>query len=75
MELISETETYALTLEGVKKETTAENLREIISMILSKSFGEKRQGNLIKAQIKSLSKLKTGKDIPYFSILMKYSVT
>ena len=49
MELISATETYALTLEGVKKETTAENLREIISMILSKSFGEKRQGNLIKA--------------------------
>lgn len=75
MELISETETYALTLEGVKKETTAENLRQIISMILSKSFGKKWQDNLIKVQIKSLSKLKTGKGIPYFSILMKYSVT
>ena len=75
MELISETETYALTLEGVKKETTAENLRQIISMILSKSFGKKWQDNLIKVQMKSLSKLKTGKDVPYFSILMKYSVT
>lgn len=75
MELISETEAYALTLEGVKKETAAENLRQIISMLLSKPSGKKWQDNLIKVQMKSLSKLKTGKDIPYFSILMKYSVT
>ena len=58
MEIITAIESQVLKLESDKKDTSAENLRQTVNKILSKTIGKKQQGNLSKAQRTSLKQLK-----------------
>ena len=63
MEMITVIESQALKLESDKKDTSAENLRQTVNKILSKTIGKKQQSNLSKAQRTSLKQLKNDQKI------------
>ena len=50
MEIITAIESQVLKLESGKKDTSAENLRQTVSKILSKTIGMKQQDSLSKVQ-------------------------
>ena len=49
-----------------KKDTSAENLRQTVSKILSKTIGKKQQDNLSKAQRTALKQLKNNELIKVY---------
>ena len=57
MEMITVIESQALKLESDKKDTSAENLRQTVNKILSKTIGKKQQDNLSKTQRTALKQL------------------
>ena len=66
MTIITTIESQALNLEFSKKDTSAENLRQTVSKILSKTIGKKQQDNLGKTQRKTLKQLKNDKQIKVY---------
>ena len=58
MEIITAIQSQALKLESDKKDTSAENLRQTVNKILSKTIGKKQQDNLSKTQRTALKQLK-----------------
>ena len=67
MEIITTTESQALKLESSKKDRSAENLRQTVSKILSKTIGKKQQDNLSKAQKTALKQLKNDEQMKAYS--------
>ena len=53
-------------LEPRKKDTSAENLRQTVSKVLSKTIGKKQQDNLSKVQRAALRQLKTDKHMKVY---------
>ena len=66
MEIITAIESQALKLESSKKDTSAENLRQIVSKILSMTIGKKQQDNLSKAQRTALKQLKNDEQMKVY---------
>ena len=66
MEIIIAIESQALKLESGKKDTSAENLRQTVSIILSKTIGMKQQDNLSKVQRAALKQLKNDKQMKVY---------
>ena len=66
MEIITSIESQALKLESSKKDRSAENLRQIVSKILSKTIGKKQQDNLSKVQRAALKQLKNDKQMKVY---------
>ena len=66
MEIITAIESQALKLESSKKDTSAENLRQIVSKILSMTIGKKQQDNLSKAQRIALKQLKNDEQMKVY---------
>ena len=64
MEIITAIESQALKLESSKKDTSAENLPQFVSKILSTTTGKKQQDNLSKAALKQLKNDKQIKVYP-----------
>ena len=67
MEIITATESQALKLESDKKDTSAENLRQTVNKILSKTIGKKQQDNLSKTQRTALKQLKNHQQMKVYS--------
>ena len=59
-------ESQVLKLESGKKDTSAENLGQTVSKILSKTIGKKQQNNLSKAQRTALKQLKNGEQMKVY---------
>ena len=66
MEIITAIELQALKLESGKKDTSAENLQQTVSKILSKTIGKKQQDNLSKVQKAALKELKNDKQMKVY---------
>ena len=66
MEIITSIESQALKLESSKKDRSAENLRQTVSKILSKTIGMKQQDNLSKVQRAALKQLKNDKKMKVY---------
>ena len=66
MEIITSIESQALKLESSKKDRSAENLRQTVSKILSKTIGKKQQDNLSKVQRTALKQLKNDKQMKVY---------
>ena len=66
MEIITAIESQALNLESGKKDTSAENLRQTVSKILSKTIDKKQQDNLSKTQRTALKQLKNNEQIKVY---------
>ena len=66
MEIITAIESQALKLASGKKDTSAENLRQTVSKILSKTIGKKQQDNLSKVQRAALKQLKNDKQMKVY---------
>ena len=63
MEISTTIESQALNLESSKKDTSAENLRQTVSKILSKTTDKKQQDNLSKTQRTTLMQLNNNEQI------------
>ena len=66
VEIIIVIESQALKLESNKKDTSAENLQQTVSKILSKTIGKKQQDNLSKVQKAALKELKNDKQMKVY---------
>ena len=66
MEIITSIESQALKLESSKKDRSAENLRQTVSKILSKTIGMKQRDNLSKVQRAALKQLKNDKQMKVY---------
>ena len=66
IEIITAIESQALKLESSRKDTSAENLRQTVSKILSITNGKKQYDNLSKTQGTALKQLKNDKQIKVY---------
>ena len=66
MEVIRAIESQALKLESSKKDTSAENLWQTVSKILSMTISKKQQDNLSKAQRTDLKQLKNDEQMKVY---------
>ena len=66
VEIITAIESQALKLESGKMDTSAENLWQTVSKILSKTIGKKQQDNLSKVQRTALKQLKNDKQMKVY---------
>ena len=74
LEIITAKESQALKLESGKKDTSAENLRQTASKILSKTIGKKQQCNMSKTQRAALKQLKNDEQMKVYPFEKKYRV-
>ena len=66
IEIITAIESQALKLESSRKDTSAENLRQTVSKILSITNGKKQYDNLSKTQGTALKQFKNDKQIKVY---------
>ena len=66
MEIITSIESQALNLESGKKDKSAENLRQTVNKILSKTISKKQQDNLSKTQRTALKQLINDEEIKVY---------
>ena len=66
MEIITAIESQALNLESGKQDTSAENLRQTATKILSNTISKKQQDNLSKTQRTALKQLKNNEQIKVY---------